>query len=175
MEFLPIVCDVTKEAEVLALPRIIAKRWAGSGIDILVNNAAVGRPDGSLVTGSTAAWVEMVSTNILGLSLCTREAVQDMSRRRVAQGHVINIGQLDTAVSNTQVGSFALPFPRIANLDTAIIIFTITTINSSKGNVFLDIINIITTAHNHPSSELSSAPSSLLLSRNQIATVINHP
>lgn len=38
-EFLPVVCDLTKEAEVQALPRIVAKRWPGSGIDVLVNNA----------------------------------------------------------------------------------------------------------------------------------------
>ena len=40
-EFLPVVCDLTKEAEVQALPRIVAKRWPGSGIDVLVNNAGV--------------------------------------------------------------------------------------------------------------------------------------
>ena len=97
VDFLPIVCDVTKEAEVLALPRIISKRWPGSGIDVLVNNAAVGRSDGALVGGSTAAWVEMVSTNILGLSMCTREAVMDMEKRG-APGHVVNVGQLPKAV-----------------------------------------------------------------------------
>lgn len=30
--FLPVVADVTKEAEVVALPRIVAKRWPGSGV-----------------------------------------------------------------------------------------------------------------------------------------------
>ncbi len=38
-EFLPVVCDLTKEAEVAALPRIIQKRWPGAGIDLVVNNA----------------------------------------------------------------------------------------------------------------------------------------
>jgi NAD(P)-dependent dehydrogenase (short-subunit alcohol dehydrogenase family) len=42
--FLPVVCDVTKEAEVQQLPRIISQHWPGAGIDVLVNNAgACGR------------------------------------------------------------------------------------------------------------------------------------
>lgn len=40
-EFLPVVADLTKEAEVAALPRIVAKRWPGAGIDLLINNAGV--------------------------------------------------------------------------------------------------------------------------------------
>lgn len=65
-----------QEAEVIALPRIIVKRWHEAGIDILVNNAGLGRDDASLMDGNTASWVEMVSTNTLGLCMCTREAVQ---------------------------------------------------------------------------------------------------
>lgn len=92
-DFLPIVCDVSKEAEVVALPRIIVKRWPNAGIDILVNNAGLGRNNSDLWDGSTASWVEMVSTNVLGVCMCTREAIQDMSRRN-AYGHVINISSM---------------------------------------------------------------------------------
>lgn len=38
-DFLPVVCDVTKEAEVRNLPQIITKHWPDAGIDVLVNNA----------------------------------------------------------------------------------------------------------------------------------------
>ena len=65
-----------QEAEVIALPRIIVKRWRDAGVDILVNNAGMGRNDASLIDGNTASWVEMVSTNTLGVCMCTREAVQ---------------------------------------------------------------------------------------------------
>lgn len=65
-----------QEAEVIALPRIIVKRWRDAGVDILVNNAGMGRDDASLMDGNTASWVEMVSTNTLGVCMCTREAVQ---------------------------------------------------------------------------------------------------
>lgn len=89
-DFLPVVADLTKEAEVSALPRIVAKRWPGAGIDVLINNAAVARTDGSLMSGSTEAWVDTVSTNVLGTALATREAVQSMEERQ-QWGHVINI------------------------------------------------------------------------------------
>lgn len=75
-DFLPVVCDITKEAEVAALPKILVKRWPGAGIDILVNNAGLSRNDASLFAGATSSWVEMISTNVLGTCMCTREALQ---------------------------------------------------------------------------------------------------
>lgn len=92
-DFLPVVCDITKEAEVIALPRIIVKRWRDAGVDILVNNAGMGRNDASLFDGNTASWVEMVSTNTLGVCMCTREALQDMQRRG-QWGHIIHISSM---------------------------------------------------------------------------------
>jgi NAD(P)-dependent dehydrogenase (short-subunit alcohol dehydrogenase family) len=61
---------------VVALPRIIAKRWPGAGVDVLVNNAGMARNNAGLWDGATASWVEMVSTNVLGVCMCTREALQ---------------------------------------------------------------------------------------------------
>ena len=60
----------------MALPRIIVKRWPGSGVDVLVNNAGLGRNNAALWDGSTASWVEMISTNVLGVCMCTREALK---------------------------------------------------------------------------------------------------
>jgi NAD(P)-dependent dehydrogenase (short-subunit alcohol dehydrogenase family) len=65
-----------QEAEVVALPRIIVKRWPEAGVDVLVNNAGLSRNNSALLDGSTASWVEMISTNVLGLCMCSREAVQ---------------------------------------------------------------------------------------------------
>ncbi|KAK9809154.1 hypothetical protein WJX72_010332 [[Myrmecia] bisecta] len=92
-DFLPVVCDITKEAEVVALPRIIVKRWPDAGVDVLVNNAGMGRNNAALFDGSTASWVEMISTNVLGVCMCTREAIQDM-KRRGTYGHIINVSSL---------------------------------------------------------------------------------
>ena len=75
-------CAYLQEAEVVALPRIIVKRWPGAGIDVLVNNAGLGRNNAGLWDGSTASWVEMISTNVLGVCMCTREALKVSLERR---------------------------------------------------------------------------------------------
>jgi NAD(P)-dependent dehydrogenase (short-subunit alcohol dehydrogenase family) len=53
-DFLPVVCDVTKEAEVVNLPKIITKHWPDAGIDVLVNNA--GAP-GEVVVDDRCMWL----------------------------------------------------------------------------------------------------------------------
>ena len=67
-----------QEAEVTVLPRIVSKRWPGCGVDVLINCAAVQHrgPWGSLLSGTTAKWVEMVGANMVGAAIVTREAVQ---------------------------------------------------------------------------------------------------
>jgi len=89
--FLPVVCDITKDAEVATLPRIVAKRWPeAGGVHVLVNNAGLSRNDASLLDGNVASWVEMLSTNVLGTAMATKAVLQDM-RRRGQWGHIINM------------------------------------------------------------------------------------
>jgi 3-hydroxy acid dehydrogenase/malonic semialdehyde reductase len=64
--------------------------WAE--IDVLVNNAGMGRGVDRLHEGSTAEWDEMVDTNVKGLLYVTRAVVPAMVRR--GRGHVINLGSL---------------------------------------------------------------------------------
>jgi NADP-dependent 3-hydroxy acid dehydrogenase YdfG len=62
--------------QVATLPKIVAKRWPGTGIDILVNNAGMSRNGASLFEGSVTSWVEMLSTNVLGTCMCTKVVLQ---------------------------------------------------------------------------------------------------
>ncbi len=109
-DFLPVVCDLTKEAEVSALPRIVTRRWPGAGIDVLVNAVGAGRKAGdtsststknnnnnnssdndfSLLTGSSSAWVEAISAGVLGTALVTREVIAEM-KKRGESGHIVNV------------------------------------------------------------------------------------
>ena len=73
----------------VAVPRIIAKRWPGQGIDVLVNNAGLGRNNASLCSGVTSSWVEMISTNVMGLCMFTRAAVQVCHTVRLRQGSAL--------------------------------------------------------------------------------------
>ncbi|XP_067006858.2 farnesol dehydrogenase [Anabrus simplex] len=84
-------CDLAKEEDILAVFRWIKETLGG--VDILINNAASGT-DLGLTEAPTENWKLMLDVNILGLSICTREAVQNMRSRGVDDGHIVHIGSV---------------------------------------------------------------------------------
>ena len=86
----PIACDLRDPAAITAMFRTI--REQRGGVDVLINNAGLGR-DAPLLSGDTEAWREMLEVNVLALCVCTREAVADMCRRDVA-GHVVHVSSM---------------------------------------------------------------------------------
>jgi len=85
-EFLPVICDVTREGEVAALPKIVRARWGPeSGVDVLVNNAGMSRHDSALLDGNPASWAAMLNVNVLAPALLTRVVVADL-RERISRG-----------------------------------------------------------------------------------------
>ncbi|MEM8606652.1 MAG: SDR family NAD(P)-dependent oxidoreductase [Myxococcota bacterium] len=87
-----LVCpaDLRSESEIERMFDSIRDAWGG--VEILVNSGGLGR-SASLVGGSTEAWREMLEVNVLGLCICTREALSDM-RRRADRGHVVHISSM---------------------------------------------------------------------------------
>lgn len=84
-------CDITKEADILK-----AFKWVKENLGpvyVLVNNAGVGVPS-SLSDGKTEEWKTVLDTNVLGLSIATREAIRDMKDKGVA-GHIIHINSIN--------------------------------------------------------------------------------
>lgn len=102
-QLMPVKCDVGKEEEILAMFEKV-KSSDLKGIDICINNAGFGSLQ-SLSAGETSVWRSMLEVNVLGLSICTREALKSMEERGVNDGHVIHI----SSVGAFKTGSFA-PF-----------------------------------------------------------------
>lgn len=89
-EAIPRRCDMRREDDVVALVATAVRAFGG--VDVLVNNAGLGRAAPLAASGS-APWREMLEVNVLGLCIATREAVQDMERRGVA-GHVVHVSSM---------------------------------------------------------------------------------
>jgi NADP-dependent 3-hydroxy acid dehydrogenase YdfG len=87
---LAVACDVRDEASVRRMFADARERFGG--VDVLINNAGLGHA-GMLAEGRVDDWREMLEVNILGLCLCTREALADM-RARGRFGQIIHIGSM---------------------------------------------------------------------------------
>jgi 3-hydroxy acid dehydrogenase/malonic semialdehyde reductase len=82
--------DVRDVGVVTRLIEDLPPRWAQ--IDVLVNNAGLGRGTDKLYEGNSGEWDEMLDTNVKGLLYVTRAVVPGMVRR--GRGHVVNLGSL---------------------------------------------------------------------------------
>lgn len=88
--FTAVRCDLRDTAAIEAAFAEIRARTGG--VEILVNNAGLGR-DASLCTGSTEAFREMLEVNVLALAVCTRLALDDMFRR-ADEGHIVHVSSM---------------------------------------------------------------------------------
>ncbi|XP_068086685.1 farnesol dehydrogenase-like isoform X1 [Anabrus simplex] len=87
----PRKCDVQKEEDILATFKWVAETLGR--VDILVNNAGVGG-EASIAECPTEEWTRILNTNVLGLSICTREAVKIMRSKGVNDGHIVHISSV---------------------------------------------------------------------------------
>jgi len=82
--------DVRNNNEVQKVVESLPGEW--KSIDILINNAGLGRGLNKLYEDNVEGWEEMIDTNIKGLLYVTRAIVPGMVKR--GKGHVINIGSI---------------------------------------------------------------------------------
>jgi NADP-dependent 3-hydroxy acid dehydrogenase YdfG len=82
--------DVRDSGAVAATLGALPAAWAE--IDVLVNNAGLGRGVEKVHEGTVEGWDEMVDTNVKGLLYVTRAVTPSMVAR--GRGHVVNIGSV---------------------------------------------------------------------------------
>jgi NADP-dependent 3-hydroxy acid dehydrogenase YdfG len=87
--FLPLACDVGELSQVERAVR--SAQQAFGAIDILINNAGVGR-FGPVDELAKERWDEMLATNVSGLFHCTRQVVPIMKGQ--GQGHIVNVASI---------------------------------------------------------------------------------
>ena len=92
--------DVSNAAEVAAAINAAVGRFGG--LDVLVNNAGIGR-FGSVAEMPTADWQDVIGTNLTGVFHCCRAALPHLKTR--GGGWIINISSL--ASTNPFVGGAA--------------------------------------------------------------------
>lgn len=83
-----ITADVSRKEDIEKIFREVDSQL--DGLDILVNNAAIGYK--TVMDGHYEEWAYAVNINILGYIACTHEAVKRM--RKKGGGHIVNIGSM---------------------------------------------------------------------------------
>jgi NAD(P)-dependent dehydrogenase (short-subunit alcohol dehydrogenase family) len=84
--------DVTVPESVADLFDAVRQRWRR--LDLLVNNAGVSSPGGSVDQMTLAQWQQVVDVNLTGSFLCAHHAVRMMKDQTPRGGRIINNGSI---------------------------------------------------------------------------------
>ena len=100
--FRPLACDITAETEVRA------SIGALSGVDVLVNNAGLGR-FAPVDKQASDDWCTQIDTNLSGVFFCTRAIVPIMKAQNARTGfggHIVNIASIAGLVGNPNLSAY---------------------------------------------------------------------
>jgi NAD(P)-dependent dehydrogenase (short-subunit alcohol dehydrogenase family) len=93
---LALSCDITDPDAVRAAFDKALGAWGR--IDVLFNNAGLGKPSRTIDEISTEDWLEVVQVNLTGAFFCAREAFRIMRAQTPQGGRIINNGSVSAYV-----------------------------------------------------------------------------
>lgn len=99
---LPVTADVTDEKQVAKLFQTVSGEFGR--LDLLVNNAGI-TAGGPIDQMQYETWRRVLSVNLDGVFLCTREAFRIMKAQ--GGGRIINIGSVSTAVPRPDAAPYS--------------------------------------------------------------------
>lgn len=88
-EVLPVAGDMAREADIARVFEAVRDQWGP--VDVLVNNAGTAAMQ-PFEDGTAEGWRTVLDVNVLGLALCTREALKDMAGKDEAL--IVNIASI---------------------------------------------------------------------------------
>lgn len=94
--------NVSDPEEATTIVRSVAERWGR--LDILVNNAGITR-DSLMLRMSPEAWDDVLSVNLRGAFLCTKQALTHMVRERY--GRIVNMSSVVGLTGNPGQANYA--------------------------------------------------------------------
>ena len=94
--------DVSDPDQAASIVRGVTERWGR--IDILVNNAGITR-DSLMLRMSPEAWDDVLSVNLRGAFLCTKQALSPMVRQRY--GRIVNMSSVVGLSGNAGQANYA--------------------------------------------------------------------
>jgi len=96
---IPIICDVTNEADVIKMVKNAVKKL--DGLDVLINNAGFGYFE-LLQNIDTEQFRAILETNVMGAMLCGRECAKYFIQQNL--GNIINVAST-SALKGHQMGT----------------------------------------------------------------------
>ena len=112
---LPIVCDVTNEADVQMGFRHAVDHFGA--IDVLFNNAGIFPVSGRFDQVTLESWQTSVDVNLTGMFLCAREAFRHMMK---AGGRIINNGSISAVTPRINSAAYTATKHAITGLTKSI-------------------------------------------------------
>jgi NAD(P)-dependent dehydrogenase (short-subunit alcohol dehydrogenase family) len=85
-------CDVADKVQVTGMAAAVVRRFGR--LDIGINNAGYGLPEGGSETLDLAAWERLMAVNLTGVFLCAQAQAQEMIKQSPAGGKIINTASM---------------------------------------------------------------------------------